>query len=184
MRKGKTIENKRKLILDLCGGTGAWSKPYKDAGYDVQVIDIAKGCDVRWLEFPKDVYGILAAPPCTVFSLAGNRWSRTEQNILDALSVVDACLRIIATCKPKFWVLENPVGKLKRYLGPPRLIFNPCDFGDLYTKRTMLWGDFNFPKLRPVFPSEGSRMHAKIRDPKKRAITPARFAKAFMEANR
>ena len=24
--------NKR-IILDLCGGTGAWSKPYKDAGY-------------------------------------------------------------------------------------------------------------------------------------------------------
>ena len=26
-----------KIILDLCGGTGAWSKPYKDAGYDVRL---------------------------------------------------------------------------------------------------------------------------------------------------
>lgn len=26
------MENKDKIILDLCGGTGAWSKPYKDAG--------------------------------------------------------------------------------------------------------------------------------------------------------
>ena len=25
--------NKDKIILDLCGGTGAWSRPYKDAGY-------------------------------------------------------------------------------------------------------------------------------------------------------
>jgi len=24
-----------KIILDLCGDTGAWSKPYADAGYDV-----------------------------------------------------------------------------------------------------------------------------------------------------
>ena len=27
-----------KVILDLCGGTGSWSKPYKDAGYDVLVF--------------------------------------------------------------------------------------------------------------------------------------------------
>jgi len=24
-----------KVILDLCGGTGSWSKPYKDNNYDV-----------------------------------------------------------------------------------------------------------------------------------------------------
>ena len=29
-----------KIILDLCGGTGAWSKPYRDAGYDVRVITL------------------------------------------------------------------------------------------------------------------------------------------------
>ncbi len=28
------------IILDLCGGTGSWSKPYKDAGYDVRVITL------------------------------------------------------------------------------------------------------------------------------------------------
>ena len=25
----------KKVILDLCGGTGAWSRPYKEAGYEV-----------------------------------------------------------------------------------------------------------------------------------------------------
>ena len=29
-----------KIILDLCGGTGAWSEPYKEAGYDVKVITL------------------------------------------------------------------------------------------------------------------------------------------------
>jgi len=29
-----------KIILDLCGGTGAWSKPYKEAGYDVRLITL------------------------------------------------------------------------------------------------------------------------------------------------
>ena len=32
--------NNNKIILDLCGGTGSWSKPYKDAGYDVRVITL------------------------------------------------------------------------------------------------------------------------------------------------
>lgn len=31
-----------KLILDLCGGTGSWSKPYRDNGYDVRVITLPR----------------------------------------------------------------------------------------------------------------------------------------------
>lgn len=31
-----------KIILDLCGGTGSWSKPYRDAGYDVRVITLPR----------------------------------------------------------------------------------------------------------------------------------------------
>lgn len=61
--------NKDKIILDLCGGTGAWSKPYKDAGYDVRVITLPQN-DVATYHPPKNVYGILAAPPCTMFSMA------------------------------------------------------------------------------------------------------------------
>lgn len=30
----------KKIILDLCGGSGSWSKPYKDAGYDVRLITL------------------------------------------------------------------------------------------------------------------------------------------------
>jgi hypothetical protein len=29
-----------KIILDLCGGSGSWSKPYKEAGYDVRLITL------------------------------------------------------------------------------------------------------------------------------------------------
>lgn len=55
-------QNQHKIILDLCGGTGSWSKPYKDAGYDVRVITLPDN-DVLAYRPPKDVYGILAAPP-------------------------------------------------------------------------------------------------------------------------
>lgn len=30
------MDNSKKIILDLCDGTGSWSKPYKEAGYDVR----------------------------------------------------------------------------------------------------------------------------------------------------
>lgn len=84
-------ENKNKIILDLCGGTGSWSKPYKDAGYDVRVItlpehDVLKvhsaatnivflGAEGKDLIIPtKKVYGIFAAPPLyNVFIRAHHR---------------------------------------------------------------------------------------------------------------
>lgn len=54
--------NQDKIILDLCGGTGSWSKPYRDAGYDVQVITLPE-YDVLTYQSPENIYGILAAPP-------------------------------------------------------------------------------------------------------------------------
>jgi len=57
------MNNKDKIILDLCGGTGAWSKPYKDNGYNVRNITLPE-YDVRTFKSPNNVYGILAAPPC------------------------------------------------------------------------------------------------------------------------
>ncbi len=54
-----------KVILDLCGGTGSWSKPYLDAGYDVRVVTLP-AMDVRRFEHHGPVHGILAAPPCAM----------------------------------------------------------------------------------------------------------------------
>lgn len=50
-----------KTILDLCGGTGSWSRPWALKGYDVRVITLP-GYDVRTYEPPDDVWGVLAAP--------------------------------------------------------------------------------------------------------------------------
>src|SRR5579871_5629812 len=99
---------KPKIILDLCGGSGAWSKPYVDHGYDVRLVTLPN-MDVRQYEPPGKVHGILCAPPCTVFSNAGVQWERSEQEIEEALSVVYACLDIVRKCKPVFWCMENPI---------------------------------------------------------------------------
>jgi len=176
-------------ILSLCDFTGEWSRPYREAGYDVRQVDIRRGDDVRLFEaLPYPVRGVLAAPPCTHLASSGARWweGKGEQALLDAMAVVDACLRIITVHRPLWWVLENPVGRLTRFLGDPRMAFDPADYGDPYTKRTLLWGDFKCPAKRPVEAVDGSRMHRLPPSPERaalRSVTPAGFARAFFEAN-
>ena len=191
-----------KKILDLCGGTGVWSKPYKEAGYDVRVITLPEYNVIDYIP-PKDVYGILAAPPCTMFSLARNRYDKTmPRDFVEGLSVVDACIRIAWAKNPIFFALENPVGLLGRWLGKPTYMFDPWYFGDPYTKKTALWGRFNSPvrfvhKKRDIM-TEEQIARCKINNEElpsiseitsgsqaeKRAITPPGFAKAFYEANK
>jgi hypothetical protein len=192
----------RGTILSLCDFTGNWSRPYEEAGYQVVRVDLQHGQDVRLIEWPGHVHGILAAPPCTVFSRAGNRWERTPEDIAGALALIDACLRAVAVCRPTWWALENPVGTLRRWLGPPAFYFDPCDYGDPWTKRTCLWGHFTPPKpgglfttTLPVEPSQGSRIHrlpgvrpgdslaVAHRKRNARSATPEGFARAFFEAN-
>ena len=114
-----------KLILDLCGGTGSWSKPYADAGYLVLMVDEIHGDDVRLMQRTNDyeIHGILAAPPCTHLAGSGARWwaEKGEEALLESLSIVDACLRAVVLYNPVWWCLENPVGRLVHYLGKPKM---------------------------------------------------------------
>jgi len=196
-----------KIILDLQGGTGAWSKKYKEAGYVVINVTLPF-YDVTKTEFKGDyiifqggtkkplkvriidIYGILAAPICTMFSLARTR-AKTPRDFRLGMELVIGCLNIIWECrynhKLAFWCLENPMGYLRQFLGKPAFIFDPCDFGDPYTKKTDLWGYFNIPKKNYVEPIEGSKMQyipPGIRQKEIRSITPPSFAKAFFEANK
>ena len=139
-----------KIILDLCGGTGAWSQPYQEAGYDVRIITLPK-VDVRDYDPPKNVYGILAAPPCTEFAVSGARWWKTKPKRLltDALAIVQACFRIIDMAEPWWWALENPVGRLPDHIGPYKYTFQPWEYGDPWLKRTCVWGKHTQPMKRP-----------------------------------
>ncbi len=206
--------NKHKIILDLCGGTGAWSKPYADAGYDVRIATLPSFDILEWrnswlsdLVFEDKVYGVLAAPPCTMFSMARTN-AKTPRDLIGAMQIVQACLEIIWSCQYSgrrlvFWALENPKARLRWFLGKPAMTFNPCDFGDAYRKPTDLWGNFNTElKRTPVelnpLQDKQSRLnlqhlqpipHTYVRDPNMspraiaRSITHTGFAKAFFKAN-
>lgn len=205
-----------KIILDLCGGTGSWSKPYKDAGYTVHVITLPEFSITDWwavgdvlrfrrnnprndgmsfLEVPiGSIYGILAAPPCTQFSIARTR-AKIPRDFIGGMQTVEACMQIIwhvrsANKGLKFWALENPTGYLRQFLGRPSFSFKQWQFGDGREKPTDLWGYFNQPtptvRTRPESFTEWGkeRVQDGLDRAAVRAMTPQGFARAFMEANK
>lgn len=196
--------NQDKIILHLCAKEGSDSKPYRDAGYDVRII--GEDIGVENYHPPENVYGIIANPPCTMFSIARTT-AKTPRDLREGMRLVKECLRIIWECqsriekgrriKPlKFWAIENPAtGLLKWFLGRPAFEYCQSEYGTPWTKRTAIWGDFNFPK-RPLLatqvPTGSSRTGKKWfctagTEPKvrsqERSTCPINFALAFYEAN-
>lgn len=175
--RGEETPPRDRVIFDLCGGSGSWSAPYVEAGYLVVLVTLPL-LDVRTWTPPCRPWGILAAPPCNEFSRA----KRDERDYVEGMACVNACLRLVAQCRPRWWALENPQGgDLAQFIGPPTWTFQPYDFGDPWTKATGIWGEFSPPmNRRPVVPA-GSAMDR--RTAAERAVTPPGFARAFFEAN-
>jgi hypothetical protein len=174
----------------------------------------------RWiadlLELPCDVtiWGVLAAAPCTDFASSGARWFAAKDadgRTAASVSIVRDCLRVVEVCRPTWWVLENPVGRIQSCvpeLGAPLLRFDPCDYAghaadpasNAYTKRTALYGSFSpdlqHSRVEPVMyektkadgtVTRGSWMWATLggkseRTKELRSNTPDGFATAFAEA--
>lgn len=161
----------------------------------------------------RSIVGILAAPPCTSFAVSGTQWWKSQHDIADKAMVkkkyglwaaeyfdtpLDYANTLVAVTKliveqadPElFYVAENPIGRIQTQNGlpDPALSFDPHNFGNPYTKRTQLWGEFNtaLPTAN-VEATQGSLIH-KLRgdveeDKAKRSETPEGFAYAFFMAN-
>lgn len=165
-------------------------------------------------------YGLLSATPCTDFASSGVRHfekkdasrercghkdyfeNTVEMHIFLAeliFPLMEQVEKHTGHCF-KFWALENPVGRIERLcpsLKPYRImLFNPCDFGDPYTKKTVLWGDFNSNLVKnpvePEFIIWGGKKYPKLfvgtggkseKTKSIRSATPAGFANAFFQAN-
>lgn len=189
-----------KNLLALFEITGNGSRPYREAGWSVVQVDIQAGIDIlQWdyRQYPQDYFrGIIAFPPCTAYAGSAARWwaekdASGETEYFDSL--VRRMLEIVEYFRPglQFWYAENPVGRIAKRvpeIAKYRLLsFNPCEFGDPYTKKTILYGEF-VPHLvrHHVKPTEGSKMHLIPPGPERanlRSATPEGFAKAFFEAN-
>jgi hypothetical protein len=197
----------------------SWSLFYEKAGYKVVQVDLKAGIDILKWNYRRigrsQVAGILAAPPCTDYTVACNRyWAQKDKDGSTAASnlLINKTLEIVDYFNPDFWGLENPGGRLTRMLagkylpGEPKLTipkslkaivqkpalkFNPDDYGDPWTKQTLLWGQFNTLIKRPVEPLQWALQGSwtqllggkNERTKEIRSVTPSGFARAFFDAN-
>ena len=191
------------IVLSLCDRTGNMVRPWLDAGYECWIVDLQHepgdhrdgalvrvGADVReWLP-PLRGYAIaFAFPPCTHLAVSGARWFRRKglRALSEAIDIFGACVRICEWAGAP-WMVENPVSVISSHFRKPDHTFDPCDYGDPWTKKTCLWtgGGFVMPPKRRGPPLLGSRMHRMGPSPdrgQRRSETPAGFAEAVFGAN-
>jgi hypothetical protein len=178
-------------------------KPWASAGYKCYCVDIQHpagetvdgniirvGADMlEWMPPRKPIAFAAFFPPCTDVAVSGARWFKDKGigALWRALRLFDVAVKL-AEWSDAPYLIENPVSTVSSYWRKPDYSFDPCDYGDPYTKKTCLWtgGGFVMPEKNRVAPSLGSKMHllppSKDRADK-RSETPMGFANAVFLAN-
>lgn len=180
------------------------AQPWAEAGYICYCVDIQHppgetahgniikvGADMlEWIPplTNKYVFGAFF-PPCTDVAVSGARWFKDKGlgSLIYSLRLFEASVKL-AEILGLPYMLENPVSTVSTYWRKPDYTFDPCDYGDPYTKKTCLWvgNGFKMPMKTPVQATEGSKMH--LLPPSQdrarlRSKTPEGFARAVFEAN-
>ena len=178
-------------------------QPWSEAGFVCYCVDlqhpkgetrtgniIRVGADMRdWLPPRQPIAFAAFFPPCTDVAVSGARWFKDKGlgSLIDSLELFDVSVKLAEwTGAP--YVIENPVSVVSSYWRKPDHTFDPCDYGDPYTKKTCLWtgGGFVMPPKFPVEPTEGSKMHLLSPSPNRanlRSETPMGFVRAVFDAN-
>jgi hypothetical protein len=209
-----------KVCLDLFCGLGGFSAAFADTDdWQVVTVDIqerfdpdlqADIMDLRPAELVEllpgdgreavDVLVVLASPPCTTLSVAGNHTDHYQagqphsDTARDHVALVYHTLGLIHGLGPDYWLLENPRGRLRRYFGEPEAAVTLCQYGYDWQKPTDLWGDHP-PTFRGQTCRPGADCHAAgphgfdsgqniehTRDPAERAKVPYELSDTIREA--
>jgi len=148
-------------VLELFSGTESFSKVARKRGHEVFTIELnpifkpslcknIMNVKLEDIPFKPDI--IWASPPCTFFSVAsiGKYWNKDNtpktENAKFGIELVKKTIDLIKEINPKFIIIENPRGKLRKLNLIPyeRTTVCYCKYGDSRMKPTDLWNNFGF----------------------------------------
>lgn len=141
-------------VLIACEESQAVTIEMRKIGIDAYSCDIlpCSGGYPEW-HLQKDVKEVLkekwdliiAFPPCTFLTAAGQRWfnikryhSKARQRYIDRQDSFDFFMKIANADCDKI-AIENPVGYINTHWRKPDQIIQPWQFGDAFEKKTCLW---------------------------------------------
>ncbi len=161
------------IILELFSGTESFSKVARERGHETFTVDMDRSFNpdlcIDILDFNismlprkfKNPDVIWASPPCTTFSVASIRhyWENGKpknEKALLGIRIVAKTIGIISTLNPKFYVLENPRGMLRKQTMmdflKKRDTVTYCQYGLSTQKPTDLWNNLSWiprPMCKP-----------------------------------
>ena len=109
---------------------------------------------------------IIAFPPCTYLTVAGNRYFNIErygekaiERIKKSKMAAEFFMKFVNADCEKI-AIENPVGRMNTLYRKPNQIINPFNFGHPVSKKTCLWLK-GLPNLKHTKEVEPQIIHSK-----------------------
>lgn len=150
-------------VLIACEESQTVCKAFREKGHEAYSCDIqdCSGGHPEWhikddvLKIINDNWDMMIAhPPCTYLSHAGNGWFNIDkygQNAIDRIrkrKEAEIFFIKFYNCNIPKIAIENPRGSMNRIIKPSQVI-HPYYFGDMEKKTTCLWLK-NLPLLKHI----------------------------------
>ena len=135
-------------VLVACEFSGRVRDAFRALGHDAYSCDLLPSMSDNTYHYQCDALEVLrlykfdlliAFPPCTYLTVAGNRaFKENPERYKLRLAAFDFVRALWSAPVPRVCI-ENPAGYLSTHWQKPSQIINPYLFGDPVLKRTCLW---------------------------------------------
>lgn len=149
-------------ILVACEYSGTVRDAFRKLGHDAWSCDIIPTDSDPTYHIQGDVLEILndgwdmmiAHPPCTYLTLAGNKWYKVEykDRFPDRKKQMEEAAQFfikLSNAAIEKIAIENPIGRMSSLYKKPNQIIQPYQFGHPVRKSTCLWLK-GLPELKPT----------------------------------